>query len=486
MSSPECRAYHKHNRVRFLLAQLHVESFHHKRNRFCVLSTLDKISQESRTLDEAYSKRYDEAIERIESQSLDDKSLAKRALCWISYAQRLLTTDELSCALAIGPGDRSLNDDKLYDVEDIASVCAGLVTVDVESRVIRLVHYTTQEYFERIRLTWNPEAQIDIATACLTCLCFDTFQSGDCDTNAAFKQRLAENKFFAYSAEFWVKHVRSVQTDVSELALTFLCNGNLVKSAEQAATSRRYIYIVRDLWLFPFQTNGLQLAAQHGLQILTELLIKHEKLGLEVDAKTEGMTPLHFAARYGHEAVARLLLETGKADPTSRGRMDQTPLSLAAIFGHEPVVRLLLQIDKVDVNSKNSRGMTPLLRAAKNGHDPVVRLLLQTGKVEIDSRDKFDRTPLMEAAMHGYETVVQLLLQTGKVDINSRDHNGYTPLAYAAKGGHDPVVRLLLQMDKVEIDSKDILGKTPLMIAAERGHEEVVRLLEALRSTENN
>jgi hypothetical protein len=66
----------------------------------------------------------------------------------ISHAKRLLTTRELCDALAIESGDTALNNDNIFDVEDILAVCAGLITVDQESSVIRLVHYTTQEYFE--------------------------------------------------------------------------------------------------------------------------------------------------------------------------------------------------------------------------------------------------------------------------------------------------------------------------------------------------
>jgi hypothetical protein len=38
--------------------------------------------------------------------------------------------------------------------EDMVSVCAGLVTVDEESNIIRLAHYTTQEYFNQTREKW--------------------------------------------------------------------------------------------------------------------------------------------------------------------------------------------------------------------------------------------------------------------------------------------------------------------------------------------
>jgi hypothetical protein len=60
--------------------------------------------------------------------------------------------------VSIEPGDKALDSDDIYDVEGVISVCAGLVTVDEESNIIRLVHYTTQEYFERTRLKWNPSA----------------------------------------------------------------------------------------------------------------------------------------------------------------------------------------------------------------------------------------------------------------------------------------------------------------------------------------
>lgn len=86
---------------------------------------LNKLSKGSAALKEAYS----EALRRIDGQLAEDRLLARRALSWISYAQRLLTTKELCYALAIEPGDKALNADNIYDVEDIISVCAGLVTV---------------------------------------------------------------------------------------------------------------------------------------------------------------------------------------------------------------------------------------------------------------------------------------------------------------------------------------------------------------------
>src|SRR5271156_1760667 len=111
--------------VRFLLARLHIDSLLDKRNKQKVLSTLDRLSKGSAKLGDAYS----EAIKRIDGQLDEDRLLARRALSWITYAQRLLTTKELCHVLAIEQGDKALNSDNIYDVEDVISVCAGLVTV---------------------------------------------------------------------------------------------------------------------------------------------------------------------------------------------------------------------------------------------------------------------------------------------------------------------------------------------------------------------
>ena len=129
-------------------------------------------------------------MERIEGQVTDQEELAKQVLSWITCAKRPLTTSELQHALAVEVGESELDEENLPEIEDMVSVCAGLVTVDEESDIIRLVHYTTQEYFERTQRHWFPNAETDITTICVTYLSFDVFESGFCQTDDEFEERL--------------------------------------------------------------------------------------------------------------------------------------------------------------------------------------------------------------------------------------------------------------------------------------------------------
>src|SRR5438552_1127327 len=133
------------NNVRFLLAQLYADSLIGKRSRKAVRAALQNLRRGL----EAYDYAYDDAMSRIEAQVPDQEELAKQVLSWIVSATWPLSTKELQHALAVEIGDSELQEDNVPEIEDIISVCVGLVAVDQESGIIRLVHYTTQEYFQR-------------------------------------------------------------------------------------------------------------------------------------------------------------------------------------------------------------------------------------------------------------------------------------------------------------------------------------------------
>ncbi|KAI9674067.1 MAG: hypothetical protein M1822_009562 [Bathelium mastoideum] len=430
----------------FLLARLHIDSLLDQTTMKKVRVTLAKLQKGSTAINGAYK----DALDRIDGQLPGHRELARRALAWITYAQRLLTTDELRHALAIELGESNLDHENLDDIDQVVSVCSGLVTVDKESNIIRLTHYTTQEYFEKVRLKWNPDAQEEIAAACLTYLSFNTFTNGSSASDEAFEQRLAENPFFNYSAHHWGRHLQPVQHSchASELALALLCNDALVDSVIQVVSVSTYRYSNYSLH-FPRQSNGLHLAARYGLNYTIQMILKQVS-SINIDTKDDdGRTPLWLAAEGGHEAVVQQLLAT----------------------------------EKVDVDAKDEDGRTPLWWAAKRGHKAVVRQLLATEKVDVDAKDRDGQTPLWWAAWGGHEAVVWQLLATEKVDVDAKDEDGRTPLWWAVWGGHEAVVRQLLATEKVDVDAKDEDGRTPLWWAAWGGHEAVVQLLQFVTSS---
>ncbi|KAK5203136.1 hypothetical protein LTR96_011435 [Exophiala xenobiotica] len=122
----------------FLLARLHLESLTTAKSVKALRTRLQSLPIGS----DAYNRAYVEAMERIQSQNADARELAIQALSWISCAQRPLTTQELRHALAVEAATSDLDEDNLSDLDDILSVCAGLVVVDEESQIIRLIHYT--------------------------------------------------------------------------------------------------------------------------------------------------------------------------------------------------------------------------------------------------------------------------------------------------------------------------------------------------------
>ena len=164
--------------LRFLLAQLYVDSLVYKTTPKAIRLALEELEirgggsnddKTSKTLDRAYM----QAMERIGFQAQEHRGLANQVLSWITCAKRRLTCSELQHAIAFEADEtRDLDRENVTDIELIVSVCAGLVIVEEESDIIRLVHYTTQEYFERTWERWFPNAHANIARACATYLLF--------------------------------------------------------------------------------------------------------------------------------------------------------------------------------------------------------------------------------------------------------------------------------------------------------------------------
>ncbi|KAK3614703.1 hypothetical protein LTR22_027690, partial [Elasticomyces elasticus] len=123
----------------------------------------------------------------------------------------------------------------------VLSVCADLVFYDQQSDVVRLVHYTVQQYFEHTWSKWFGDESIALADTCITYLSFDILATGPCDNEEKMTERFENYALLKYTAQYWGDHARDVQEvlgadDTSEVnaALSFVRNKDLVLSAVQA------------------------------------------------------------------------------------------------------------------------------------------------------------------------------------------------------------------------------------------------------------
>ncbi|KAF5539776.1 nucleoside phosphorylase domain-containing protein [Fusarium napiforme] len=505
----------------FLLAHIYLQFFNDKMTENDVRSALKEIQKQKQASGgnkhKLLSGAYDTIMERINRQKLGLRELAIQVLSWITYAKRQLTIIELQHALATKQGNKTLDSGDIVPVDDIVSVCTGLVTVDRGRDIIRLNHYTAQQYLHDKLKELFPNAEFSMMTTCLTYLSFDVFRSGFCRTDEDFEERMRLNPFYHYSSWYWGSHAYDIKT-LSREAIDFLESTTRVESSVQALMTSN---LQSALWnpgysqMVPRQVSGLHLtaffgledgvhvfgsscwtlnardshgrtalsyAAEKGHERVVKLLL--DKVGLDVDSNDKGdRTPLWWAAMRGHEAIVKLLLDTGKVDVDAQDRKGRSPLRCAVERGHEAIVELLHDVGNCDPNIQDEIGQTALCWAVERGQKAMVRLLLNMSDVDVESEDDFGRTPLCLAIEKEHITITEMLLDSGQADVNiTAANSSQTIFSWASRYGHECIVKLLLRTGKVRVDTKDThYGRTPLSWAAMGGHKAIVELLLSLR-----
>lgn len=448
---------------------------------------------------------FEETMCRIQNQPDGRKRLGMNTLMWISHARRPLLVKELSEALAVRTGMTSLNS-RYQPLQKLMVECShGLVTVDEESSVIRLVHYSVQEYFRKHHKKFFPAGEKVVAELCITYLLFDSFGQGCCDHEAAIVNRLTEYPFLSYAARQWGNHTSEARCgSVDQFALSFLdstSNKACAWQIWQYTKGRR-----KEYWE-PEEAkscNELHHAALFGLEQLVKQLLESRKV--EVDSPTKmGTTALIEAASKGYVGLTRMLLSMG-ANPRkenwygtalhcaaeagqvatilemlktgqsidSRDSRGRTALHCATLSGHKNAIHILLK-KGVDVNAKSIYDYTALRNVVVWEHPPdVVRLLLENG-ADPEIRSMQNATALHDAVGMDNKDALMLLLEF-RADVNARLNHGETVLHLASYKGYIAMVTILLDHG-AEVNSKTCDGLTPLYVATERDHPSIVQLL---------
>ena len=415
---------------------------------------------------------YGATLDRIKGQGGERARLGIAALMWTSHSERPLKADELCHALSVEIGSPHLNSDNVPSIGTLLACCQGLITIDKEASIVRLIHYTLQEY-----LRAHPElfgaAHSTMAETCLSYLNSQQVKAPPTRTSP-YPQG---TPFLGYSSQYWGVHAKRELSDCAKSLALKLFDDYSNHISTEILLRRQGLYSIRTnldkIYLF----SGLHCASIFGVAELVTSLIEVEGCDInQIDCA--GNTPLVWAAQCGHEEVVKILLGRDDIDSEKPGTYGQTPLHCAAESGHEGVVKTLLGRDDVNPNKQNVWGQTPLLRAAGSGQEGVVKLLLGRDDVSPDKLTGGD-TPLARAARNGHEGVVKMLLELGDVDPNKLDAGGQTLLHWAAGCGYEGVVKILLRRDDVNPQKLDNDGQTPLQLAVRHGHIEVVALLQS-------
>ena len=149
---------------------------------------------------------------------------------------------------------------------------------------------------------------------------------------------------------------------------------------------------------------------------------------------------LHCVSYFSIAEVAIDLIRTKECNVNERDSVGLTPLIWAAPYGHEGIVKLLLQQKHTQPDMPDTRhGRTALSWAAGSGHQGVVRLFF--GPLFVN--------PGSIGHMWGITQVMSALFQRKSVKPDRPDAGGQTPLSWAAENGHDGVVKLLLGWEDV-------------------------------------
>uniref|UniRef100_A0A671LEA3 Serine/threonine-protein phosphatase 6 regulatory ankyrin repeat subunit A-like n=1 Tax=Sinocyclocheilus anshuiensis TaxID=1608454 RepID=A0A671LEA3_9TELE len=196
--------------------------------------------------------------------------------------------------------------------------------------------------------------------------------------------------------------------------------------------------------------------------------------GAEIDCEDKnGNTPLHIAARYGHELLINTLITNG-ADTAKRGVHGMFPLHLAALSGFSDCCRKLLS-SGFDIDTPDDFGRTCLHAAAAGGNLECLNLLLNTG-ADFNRKDSFGRTPLHYAASNCNYQCLFALVGSG-ANVNELDKRGCTPLHYAAASDADGKCLEYLLRNDANPGIRDNQGYNAVHYASAYGHRLCLELI---------
>jgi len=242
-------------------------------------------------------------LARIRAQIGEKSRLGMAVLKWVSHSRRPLQVDEICHAIAIRIGSNDLDNDDIPSISTLLDCCQGLVTVDQSTSTVRLIHFTLKEHLCTHAELFD-RAHSTMAETCLTYLNFQSIK----DLLAGLPPDPRDTPFLEYSSLYWGTHMRkelSGRAKTLALQLPVIYDRHIsASSLWESVTEKFPIYRHPGDKLF----SALHCTSYFGIPEVTNTLIKMDRWDVN-QRDGLGLTPLIWAARYGHEDVVTLLLQ---------------------------------------------------------------------------------------------------------------------------------------------------------------------------------
>ena len=459
-----------------LIAKMYVDELTRSNNRWEIDKALETFPTELNLI-------YEHNMQRI--QNSEEHDLALKVMARITSARRELTLEELQHVLATDPGDRDFNEKKRYKKDLILRITDGLVGISKSdiSAAVHGLHFSLYAYLDDTREKWFPNAEVDMANACLNYLNYDEFSKPCQDVRQdlrEFNSRMMKYPFIKYASHYFGDHVRNAthDPDVQKSILRLLNKPRRVAAVVQAAGLTKSWSA--DVWDAYEGVEAIHLCAWFGLQFAMSALVeKKGKQQIDAREKRHGQTPLMYACRRGHVEAVRYLLDQG-ADINAVSARGSTPMFEAVLHNNKEVVDLLVEQDALKINAVHTkeRDRTALMLAASRGGSELISSLLEHAYIEINKQDSAGYTALCLAAQSGFGDSVRELVESEAdgFDINVTNKSGYSALFLAAMNGDCEMVKLLLR-NGADPSLRDTVNGTALLRAVDFGQIDVVELL---------
>ncbi|PKX92396.1 uncharacterized protein P174DRAFT_512989 [Aspergillus novofumigatus IBT 16806] len=332
-----------------------------------------------------------------------DREIARETLLWLSSGYQEITLSELSEALVVSKGDKSIDDDcRLFDPHAVLSICQGLVVYDERTTFVALAHSSVKAFLTSDAIKDGPAAYYSLDETegsrriwqkCLTYLMFDEFKQ-PCSNFDSLAERREAYPLLKYASENWASHCSPswppgyplIDAEIDEI-LSFFETRHLPGGGNYTS----WIQIL--LYEAPAEqarrTEPLYYAASYGILPLVDRLIKS---GANVNAAggRNDATPLIVACYRGQEATVQRLLEAG-ADPTIQDAAEMCSLEWAIRRQHRGIVESLLSHKRKSLEIGSS-GLYWQCRACKH-QNRIDSAVLRCASCGIDLLDQYGTRP---------------------------------------------------------------------------------------------